>query len=298
VHRVLVFISILLLAGCASYPKSAAVSDFADAATKATALLEDAGKIEALLAERIGYERAVIEYVVGHGRRTIDFPPQSLPLFKKERIAARVAVLKAIGEYAKAIGELNDPERPKKVGLAIGKIGSSLAGFATSASPDLDAAAVAPTLGIISSVAAFFASQQSAIAIRETADAAHPAIARAAELLDHDFVDLNGRFGRRLEGLRRLQTLKIRVIRDDPKVTSIELEKRYQDLLENYREIQTRVVALRKSSDILAGLVQAHDDLRRSDDSERAIAAFKELVEAIALNSQELRKIGASSART
>ena len=293
-HRVLVFISILLLAGCASYPKSAAVSDFADAATKATALLEDAGKIEALLAERIGYEIAVTDFVAGPGRDPIVFPPQQLPLLTKARIAARVAVLKAIGEYAKAIGELNDPERPKKVGLAIGKIGSSLVNFAKSTNPELDVAAITPALGIISSAAAFFASQQSAIAIRETADAAHPAIARAAELLERDFKILNGRYGRRLESLRRFQIAKICTIRRDPKVTSIELEKRYQDLLEKYREIETRVVALRKSSDILEGLVQAHDDLRHSEDTDRAIAAFKELIDAIALNAQELKKVSNS----
>lgn len=284
----LIALSALALAGCASYPKSSAVSNFAQATTTAMTLLEDAGKMEAILAEKSGYEISATKYILREG---YEFPPHPFALLSKERIAARIAIIKAIKEYAVAVGALNDSEQPQKVGEAITKIGSSVINFAKAAEPDMSSAAIQPVFGIISAGATFIGSQRSALAIRATAAQAHPIIARAVVLLIDDYDLLNRRFSRRLASLRSLQKQKLTYIQNDPKLNRIELETRYREAYEADRELSVSVMALSKSTDILNRLLAAHDELQSSEDAERIIAEFKQLVDAIAMNAQELRKL-------
>lgn len=262
-----------IAAGCVSFPKSSAVTQFAQATTTATTLLQNAAKLDLLLAQKNGYEQGVTEYIIGEN--DFDFPPRDFPLLDKQRIAARVQILEAISAYAQALAALNDPQQASKVGDAITQLGSVVTTFTTSNFPGVNSAEIGPVSALIGTTTAFLVSQRSAIAIHDATNAADPWIKKAVELLSNDFVILNRRFGRRLHELVAAQKQKIRYIRDDHTVNRIELEQRYSDLYAAYLDLSTQVTALDQSTAILNALVAAHDELRSSQDTARSIVEFK-----------------------
>jgi hypothetical protein len=276
------------LAGCASFPTGSAVTSFSQATTTATTLLQNASKMDVLLAQRLGYEQAVTSYV--DGDKDVILPPHDFALLPKQQIAARIEVLKAIAGYADALGALNDPQQETKVGDAVAKLASSVTAFAQTTNPKANTAALAPAFGLLGSGVTFLVSQRNAVVIHESVVAAHPYIAQAAALLAQDFDVLNRRFGRRLGQLRDFQKKKMAVLRSDVKITRIDLEKRYQDLYGADQDLAAQVAALAKSKEILQALVDAHDALRSSQDTDRAIQDFQTLVSAIALDVQQIKK--------
>ena len=240
-----------------------------------------------LLSQRLGYEQAVTSYVDG---QEVVLPPHDFALLPKQRIAARIEVLKAIGGYAEALGALNDPQQEAKVGDAIAKLASSVTTFAQATNPKANVATLTPTFGLLGSGVTFLVSQRNAVVIHESIVAAHPWIEQAAVLLAKDFDVLNQRFSRRLDVLRSFQKRKMASLRSDENVTRLDLEKRYQDLYGADQDLAAQVTALANSKQILQSLVAAHDALRTSQDTDRAIQEFQTLVSAIALDAQQIKK--------
>lgn len=275
------------LAGCASYPKSNAVAQFAVATNTATTLLQNASKLDLTLAQRNGYEVAVTRYLVND---TFAYPPRDFALLDKQRIAARIAVLDAIGKYAAALAAVEDPQQPAKIGEAVSQLGSVVTAFVKVSDPEADVSRFGPVAGIVSAGATYLVAQRSAIAIRDVANTADPWLKEAADLLARDLGLLNTRYRRRLAELAALQKQKAIYLREDQRVSRIELEKRYLELYTEYQQLAIQVATLDQSKKILKGLIDAHDELRSSEDVDRQILLFKTLVEAISTDVQALKK--------
>jgi hypothetical protein len=281
-------VAAISVAGCTSYPKSNAVTQFADATTTATTLLQNAAKLDLTLAQRNGYEVAVTRYVI---KADFPYPPKDFALLDKQQIAARVALLDAIGKYAAALAALEDPQQPAKVGEAISQLGSVVTAFVKASNPEADVSNLGPVVGLVSAGTTYLLAQRNAFAIREATNAANPWIRQAADLLAHDLGLLNSRYHRRLGELAALQKQKAIYLRDDPRISRIELEKRYLDLYTEYQQLAVQVATLDQSKKILKGLVEAHDELCSSDDVDRQILLFKNLVDAISTDVQALKKV-------
>jgi hypothetical protein len=276
----------LTLTNCASFPKSAAITQFSQATTTATTLLQNAGKLDLQLSQKLGYEEAVTEYING---QSFKFPPGDFALLDKKRISARLQVLGAISSYADALAALDDPQQPAKVGTAISGLGSVVTNFSKVANPNANTAEIAPVVNLLGASVTFFVSQQNAIAIRNAVKVADPWIKQAASLLIADFSILNRRYTRRLTELRALQKQKIRYVRRDSKVTRIDLENRFSELYTADQDLSTQVTALQQSTNILNALVAAHDELANSEGTDREIADFKTLVDAIAVDIPQIK---------
>jgi hypothetical protein len=241
-----------------------------------------------LLAQRSGYEQAATSYLL---RQDFDYPTQDFATLAKLRIAARIEVLKALSDYAAAMAALNDPQLPANLGAAVTKLGTSVSGLAKVIYPNEDYETITPQINIIGAATTYFVAQANAAAIQSAIRTTHPVLVDAVRLLEADFKIIQGRFDRRLSGLRSLQKQKLVYIRDDQRQTAIELERRFQESYDSDQALSVQVAAIRESTKLLAALLKAHKELEESIDFDRAVTEFKTFADAVALNVAELEKV-------
>jgi hypothetical protein len=127
-------------AACA-HPTDKAITSFADSAVAVTSIVSTAADLAVELDGKTKTMKAAVSYA-GH-QSDYPFPPAPGVLLKGKSDAdwaIRVALMKSIGAYAKALAEANDPALSKSIAetatsLSVAGAASALPAFSASPSP-------------------------------------------------------------------------------------------------------------------------------------------------------------------
>jgi len=130
-RRAIAACSIILIGAC-SHPSDKSVTDFAASTAAITSIAASASDLQVEIDEKTEAMKAAVWFADSRRTDPTAFPPApgtySNAQLKKDW-AARVAVLKAIGAYAKALAEANDPNLTKSISDTTTSLSGALANF-------------------------------------------------------------------------------------------------------------------------------------------------------------------------
>ncbi len=282
----------LIVSNC-SHPSDKAIASFADSTAAITSIASSAVDLQTDVDDKTQALVAATSFATG---RVSTFPPPRgtyLDKQLKKDWAVRVAVLKAIGAYAKALAEANDPALAKSVSDTTKNLSVALTDFqSATAARAGDSAATTERIkvvgGIIADAAGLFTELYTAQQLREVMTRIHPKLEEARDLLKVDLVDLQS-------GLKAQQNAYTRALGD--KLTMIQgltpsqRYDAYMSAASEFAAMKTRIAIVQSSVEGLDAMVEAHKAIMQDTDDKRAVLAFVTFVRDVADKAKKLQDL-------
>jgi hypothetical protein len=214
--------------------------------------------------------------------------------------AVRITMMKAIGAYAKALAEANDPALSKSVSETAASLSVSLSNFETArlSSAGLtgaEAAARANRIqlvgGIVSDALGFATELYTGARIREVMTNAHPTLVSGVAILKKDLAELVVSIQLKRIREQRNLTNKLEVHVSDPLLNSVQRYELYMAAASELAALQARVEVLQQAGEALDNMLQAHESLIGSSDDKRALSAFLAIVQSMSDKVKKLRDL-------
>jgi hypothetical protein len=282
----------LLVSNC-SHPSDKAIASFADSTTAITSIASSAVNLQTDVDDKTQALRAATSFA--SGATSVFPPPQGVYLDKqfKKDWAVRVAVLEAIGAYAKALAEANDPALAKSVSDTTTNLSVALSDFQSAAATRAGgspaaAQRIALVGGIIADAAGLFTEFYTAQQLRAVMTRIHPKLEEARDLLKADLASI-------LSDLKGQQNAYTRALEDKlTKITGLTPSQRYDAYMNaagDFAAMKARIVILQGSVDGLDAMVEAHKAIIEDTDDKRAVLAFVTFVKDVADKARKLQDL-------
>jgi len=256
-----------------------------------TSIASSASDLQTDLDDKTQALRAATDFAAS--RRLIFPPPHSNywdKQFKKDW-AVRVTVLKAIGAYAQALSEANDPALAKSVAETTTNLSVALSDFQTAvANRARTSPAVAQHIqlvgGIIADAASLLTEFYTAQQLRVVMARVHPKLEQARDLIKQDLTEI-------ALGLKSQQNAYKRAL--DDKLTKIsglsDLQRydAYMNAAADFSAMAARISVIESSAAGLDAMVDAHRELMESSDDKRTVMAFTSFVKDVADKAKKLQ---------
>ena len=215
--------------------------------------------------------------------------------------AVRLAIMRSISVYARALSEGNDPALSKSIAETSSSLSVALANFETARltgdtrlKPTQVAARSQQIQGvgaIVGDLLGFASELYTGVRIREVMAKTHPVLEEAVGFLKKDLAELTSWIELEKGEYEAALQDKLRMYADDGSLNTISLYDLYTAAAIESAGLDARIEVLRGANKALDGMVSAHYALIESVDDKRAIAAFVEVVEALADKVKKLRDL-------
>lgn len=276
-----------------SHPSDKAITSFADSTAAITSVASSAATLQTDIDDKTTIVAAATDFAAsGH----LAFPPPQGgyldPQFKKD-LALRSAVLKAIGAYAKALADANDPALAKSVSDTTTNLSTAMADFQSAVATRSGSASAAQKIklvgGIIADAAELFTEMYTAQQLRAVMAKVHPKLEELNILLKADLSDIDKNVSGLMNAYRRAAADRLQKI----DLTPAQRYDAYMAMASDYAGLKTRVALLRSSSDGLDAMVAAHKAIIESSDDNRAVMSLLTFAKNLADRAKQLRDVSA-----
>jgi hypothetical protein len=288
------FLSLVLNSGC-SHPTDKAITKFADSASALTSIISSAVDLGT---ELDGKTKATVAGTAFASGSWPKFPPQAGTFFDKqtkEDWAVRVAFLKAVSAYAKALAEVNDPSLVKSVTDTTQSLSVALSDFvaaeSTAAGTTNRSQRIQLIGGIIADAVGFATELYSGARMRDVMSRAQPVLDRARNILKPDLADMTAAINTATNIYQRTVIDKLQMYADDSKLSRAERYDLYIAASNEMASLRQRVQVLRDAGDAIDAMVEAHRGLMQNSDDQRALVAFLSVVQSMADKVKKLRAL-------
>jgi|1185.fasta_scaffold48567_2 hypothetical protein len=293
--------AIVCAVSACSHPSDKAITSFAESTGAITSITASASDLQMEIDTKTKAMEKAVQFGDYHRKEPTVFPPPGgtyLDAGLKKDWAARVILLKAIGAYAKALAEANDPSLAKSVSETTANLSSALASFQTAyagRSGSTDAAYLGQRTeligGIVADATALATEAYTAMVMRDVMSRMQPKLERARDFIQADLIAVVAELKALKIRYRTTLDKKLRLHGSDDRMSSAQRYNAYMNATTEVAALNTKIAIVEESSDAMDAMVKAHKALLESSDDDRAIASFFAVVQSMAEKAKKLQDL-------